>query len=193
MFYLLSVHSTAILLMHDDLRVIDDKSSRQTGEGTGPLMTEYTLLLTAETDVHVNIDNVRQWFMGLKEHPEQYTFASHEGFFFTEGDFGEVGARFYTKERFSGLLAKLTFSLTEVTANSFTFELIKPLRNIKGQYALAQREQNITTVTLSVYARTKNIIRLFDIKPFSQAVKNQINREVQHIKTKIENSSNTSE
>ena len=150
------------------------------------MMEEYTLLLTAKTDVNVNIEDVRHWFLGLKEHPEHYTFASHEGFYFTEGDFGEVGARFYTKERFSGILAKLSFSLTKVTDNSFTFELTKPIRNVQGEYTLTERERDITTVSLSVFARTRQILRLFKIKPFSQAVENQINREVQHIKTKIE-------
>ena len=149
-------------------------------------MNDYKLILTAETDVHVDVDTARQWFLGLKEHPERYAFASHKGFYFIEGDFGEVGARFYTLERFRGIETKLTFTLTEITSDSFTFVLNSPIRNIKGKFTLTERERGLTTIGITVFGRTKRIERLFTLKPLSQAVQKQISGEVQNIKISME-------
>ncbi len=75
--------------------------------------------MCAESTVHASESEVREWFLDLSTHPENYSFASHLGFTFTKGNFGEVGSRFYTRERFYGFLVKLTFRLTEVSANKF--------------------------------------------------------------------------
>jgi len=149
-------------------------------------MAHYILLMRAETYVHIEAHNAKQWFFGLKDHPERYTFASHGGFYFIEGNFGEVGSRFYTKERFHGMLLKLTFSLTEVTSNSFAFELLKPIRNIKGIYTITKSDNNMTLVSLSVYARTKRIRLMFKMRPFYRVIQKQINSEVKHIKKSME-------
>jgi hypothetical protein len=150
-------------------------------------MPDYSLVMTAKADIHVDINRARSWFLNLKDHPERYAFDSHEGFTFIDGDFGEVGAQFYTIEHFRGIRTKLTFTITEVTPSSFIFEVTKPLRKIKGEFKLLELADDMTEITLSVFAPNNIIKRLFDVKPFYQAVYSQISGEVQHIKTSMEN------
>lgn len=149
-------------------------------------MMDKHLMMSAYTDVEVSIDDAIQWFLSLKDNPEHYTFATHQGFYFIEGDFGKTGALFYTKERFYGILLKLTFRLTQITPTSFTFDLVKPVHGIKGKYALERRSDTITTITLSVYAQSNTARQLFKLRPFYIAIKNQISGEVQHVKRSME-------
>ena len=152
-------------------------------------MTFSTLLMRAEARVNIEADDARKWFLGLKTNPEDYNFSSHLGFYFTEGNFGEIDSRFYTKERFYGIMLKLSFRLTERSANSFTIALHKPIRNIDGTFAISKVDESITRIDLSLFARTKPIYRLFQIRPLYEAVQEQINSEVQHIKAAMESRS----
>ena len=140
----------------------------------------------AESIVSVQEDGARKWFLALSEHPENYRFASHLGFYITEGNFGEVGSRFYTKERFHGFMLKLSFRLTEVSANRFTFTLLKPISNIDGTFTITKVDTSQTRITLCLSSSHKFICQLFKIRPFYRAVQMQITSELQHIKTSME-------
>ena len=48
----------------------------------------------AQAEVGVSLAQAQQWFLSLKDYPQRYRFATHEGVTFVAGDFGEVGARF---------------------------------------------------------------------------------------------------
>lgn len=150
-------------------------------------MTDKTTMMRAETRVNSGFDAARQWFLGLEDHPERYTFASHLGFYFIEGDFGKVGALFYTRERFHGLLFKLTFRLSAVTENSFTFELIKPLSQISGTYTITDLGDNQVNLTLAVYAHSRIVRWVLSLGPVHSGVKKQITSEVEHVKQSMEN------
>jgi hypothetical protein len=156
-------------------------------------MTEYRALMTAQTVVAIDSEGARQWFLQLKDHPENYAFASHAGFIFTEGDFGEVGARFFTIERFHGFPLKLSFRLSAINATSFTFDLLKPLSNIKGEFSITQHENNTCTLTLTVSTGSNYTHRLLSIRPLYSAVQQQISREVNHIKTSMERGGSSQE
>ena len=151
-------------------------------------MPEQQLLLQAETVIETDMKHLVQWFMDLKDHPENYAFASHQGFFFTSGDFGEVGARFYTLERFHGLPLKLSFQLSGISDTSFTFDLLKPLSHIQGAFAMHAQSPQETRLTLSVSTNSDFVRQLFKLPLLRSAIQNQIDAEVRHIKSRVENS-----
>ena len=149
-------------------------------------MPSKTTVMSAETVVNCGFTTARQWFLGLKDHPERYTFASHLGFYFVEGDFGKVGSIFYTRERFHGLLIKLTFRLSEVTDNSFTFDVIKPISQISGTYSITDLGENQVKLTLSVFAHARFVRWLLSLGPVHSGVKKQITSEIEHVKKSME-------
>ena len=65
-------------------------------------------MIGVEREVNVSVDRARDWFLSLEEHPERYRFATHEGIEFAGGNFGDVGARFRTREKFYFLKLELT-------------------------------------------------------------------------------------
>jgi len=83
-------------------------------------------VISAEKDVDVSVDQARDWFLSLNEHPELYRFATHEGIEFAGGNFGDVGARFRTREKFYLFKLDLLFELVDVDEGSFRFRLIRP-------------------------------------------------------------------
>ena len=96
-------------------------------------------IIGTESLVNVSASQARGWFLSLKDYPERYRFGTHEGFVFVRGDFGEVGSRFKTREKFPLLKLELLFELIEVDETSFCFRLIRPAGlGIWGAFAVEE-------------------------------------------------------
>lgn len=140
-------------------------------------------ILTAAATVNVTPAQAQAWFLSLRDHPERYRFATHAGFRFTHGSFGEVGARFETQERFWGARLTLRFELCEVGAQHFRFRLLAPPLPLWGAFIIAGTTAPIT-LRLEVGATTRRgagVLRLL-----SGAIRPQIQAEVDHIQTAME-------
>ncbi len=143
-------------------------------------------VLSAATEIPVGKDRVRAWFLSLADHPERYTFESHAGFTFTQGAFGEPGARFQTTERFQGISVTLKFELLEVQEDRFVFHLRKPMRSIWGFFELTEGAQEKTTrLQLAVGSDRPLQRRFLQLPGVRGAVETQITREVANIKRSI--------
>lgn len=138
-------------------------------------------VLLARADIAVPLDYARSWFHELADHPERYAFDSHAGFTFTQGKFGEPGARFQTEERFAGVTLKLRFELTAVEEHRFTFQLQKPMQHIWGYFQLDALDEATTQLSLGVgsdYAPQRALLRAPLVR---SAVQAQIEGEVANI------------
>lgn len=139
-------------------------------------------VLIAEALVAVPATFAREWFLALADHPERYAFESHGGFVFTEGQFGEPGARFQTEERFAGF-AKLVlkFELAAVEDRRFIFNVLSPTRNIWGYFELLPISQYTTLLRLAIGSDVGSQRRLLAFPPVRGAVQHQIESEIAHI------------
>ena len=143
-------------------------------------------ILIAESLVDVPVDFALAWFLALADHPERYAFDSHAGFVFTQGEFGEPGARFQTEERFAGLLKLvLKFELMDVEDRRFSFRLLSPTRDIWGYFELEPASPNTTHLRLAVGSHRNFQRRLLGLPPVRGAVQHQIESEVSHITRSI--------
>jgi hypothetical protein len=144
-------------------------------------------VLSARAVVDVSVEQAREWFLSLKQHPERYQFDTHDGFQFVEGSFGEVGARFMTRERFLFLKLELPFELTEVGDSGFQFRLTRPgSLHVWGRYDIDRAGGGGTALSLVVGSETRVgqvALRAF---PVAAAVQRQIQREVDHVKASME-------
>jgi hypothetical protein len=140
----------------------------------------------AETSVHVPAERARQWFLDLQTHPERYTFATHEGFTFTQGNFGEVGARFETRERFFGLRLTLRFELAKVKRYQFHFRVLKPVLPIWGAFVLEPLGERRTRLRLEIGSEGRLGTLALDFPLVRRAVQRQIQGEVDHIRSSME-------
>jgi hypothetical protein len=139
-------------------------------------------VLVAETLVSVPVDFAKAWFLALADHPERYAFDSHAGFVFTQGAFGEPGARFQTEERFAGLVKLvLRFELSQVEAHRFDFNVLSPTRDIWGYFELQPTSRNTTRLRLAVGSDRSFQRRLLELPPVRGAVQHQIEGEITHI------------
>jgi hypothetical protein len=146
-------------------------------------------IITAQKTVRVSIAQARQWFMELETHPERYRFETHAGFVF-DGDsgrgFGEVGARFETRERFYGLPLVLRFELTAVDDNHFRFRLIRPALPVWGAFVLDEADSGITKLGLTIGGMNRLGALLLRLPLIQSAVRRQIRGEVEHIAESME-------
>jgi hypothetical protein len=131
-------------------------------------------------------DQVRQWFLALGEHPERYAFDTHSGFVFTDGSFGDEGAKFETRERFAGIQMRLRFELTEVGKRRFTFKLLQPPLAVSGAFELEATEDGGTRLSLLIGSGSGWTRGFLQLPPIHRAVLAQIQREVSHIRESIE-------
>jgi len=144
-------------------------------------------VLSAQADVGVSVEEARDWFLSLKEHPERYQFDTHEGFQFVDGAFGEVGARFKTREAFLFIRIELLFELTKVSETAFWFRLVRPVSmEIWGRFDIAAAEDQGTRLSLDIGSDTKAGQLILRCYPVAAAVHRQIQREVRHIKQSME-------
>jgi hypothetical protein len=140
----------------------------------------------AEEAVNVSIAQARQWFMELETFPERYQFETHAGFAFVQGNFGEIGARFQTREQFYGLKLTLRFELTEVGDRHFRFRLIRPALPVWGAFAIEEAPGDNTSLSLTIGGTTRRGVWLLRLPLVTGAVQGQIRGEVEHIKASME-------
>ena len=141
-------------------------------------------IITAQKTVRVSIAQARQWFLELEAHPERYRFETHAGFAFDEGSgrgFGEVGARFETRERFYGLPLVLRFELTAVNDDHFRFRLIRPALPVWGAFVLDEADSDTTDLYLTIGGTSWLGALLLRLPLIQSAVRRQIRGEVEHI------------
>ena len=143
-------------------------------------------VIKAEATVHVSVAQARQWFMELETHPERYQFETHAGFAFTQGNFGEIGARFQTREQFYGLKLTLCFELTEVGDKHFRFRLICPALPVWGAFAIEEAPGDNTSLNLTIGGTTRLGVWWLRLPLVRGAVQGQIRGEVEHIKASME-------
>lgn len=144
-------------------------------------------ILSARAVVNVSVKQAREWFLSLEKHPERYRFDTHEGFEFVEGGFGEVGARFKTRERFFFLGVELLFELTEVTESAFWFYLIRPRpMEVWGKFDIASEGEGRSGLSLSVGSENRFGQLMLRSSLVATAVHRQIHREVEHVKVSME-------
>ena len=147
----------------------------------GMVPTENNGVFYAEEVVAISPQQAREWFLALGQHPERYRFETHEGFSFTKGSFGKVGARFDTREAFWGVRVRLRFELTEVSETAFAFRQYTPIPGIWGKFRILQTEEGGTRIRLTIGGEnwlTRACLRLPGVRT---AVKRQIEGEVAHI------------
>jgi hypothetical protein len=145
-----------------------------------------TATVQAQTHVEVSQEAARQWFLELKEHPERYQFDTHKGFTFTQGDFGEVGARFETQERFYGLRLTLRFELTEVGDTEVRFQVLRPPVPVWGAFILEAEGPQQTLLTLRIGSDGQAGAAFLHLPLVHGAVQRQIQAEVDNIRDSME-------
>ena len=143
-------------------------------------------LLVAEKRIGVPVQEARQWFLALQDHPERYQFDTHAGFTVTNGTFGQEGSRFQTKERFHGIPIMLAFELTKVDLCSFRFRLRRPPLPIWGSFLLEPAAGNTTKLSLEIGATAPISAWFLSLPLVRKSVQGQIQREVDHIQTSME-------
>jgi hypothetical protein len=143
-------------------------------------------VIKAEATLNVSVAQARQWFMELEAHPERYQFETHAGFAFTQGDFGEIGARFQTWEQFYGLRLRLCFELTEVSDKHFRFRLARPALPVWGTFLIEETPGDHANLNLEIGGATRLGVWMLRLPLVRVAVQRQIRGEVKHIKTSME-------
>lgn len=144
-------------------------------------------ILGVQTEVEAPVDDVRDWFLSLEEHPERYAFETHGGFSFEEGGFGEAGARFTTQEQFLVFPVELQFELTDVREKAFAFRLLRPSTlEIWGRFEIEQADAGQSLLALRIGSETRAGQLFLRCYPVAAAVHRQICGEVRHIKESVE-------
>jgi hypothetical protein len=147
---------------------------------------ERNAALIASAAVGIPAGKVRQWFLELEEHPERYQFATHGGFAFTRGRFGEVGSRFQTWERFHTLRLGLHFEVVAVGPDSFAFRLLQPRLPVEGAFRIEQLDEGRARLSLTIEGETRLGQVLLACPLVKGAIEKQIRGEVEHIKASME-------
>ena len=142
-------------------------------------------IIQAAAQVHVSAAQARQWFLDLETHPERYRFETHTGFAFTQGGFGQVGARFQTWEQFHGLRINLHFEITETSDAHFRFHLLRPPLPIWCAFAIEKIADDVTNLRLEVGGTTSTGVQLLRLPLVIGAIQKQIQSEVDHIKASM--------
>jgi hypothetical protein len=150
-------------------------------------------IIKTEATLNVRIAQARQWFMELETHPERYQFETHAGFAFTQGGFGEIGARFQTQEQFYGLKLTLRFELTEVGDRHFRFRLIRPALPVWGTFVMEEAPGDNTDLSLEIRGTSRLGAWFLRLPLVRGAVQRQIRGEVEHIKASMEARQHTKE
>ena len=145
-----------------------------------------SVVIKAEATVYVRMAQARQWFLELETHPERYQFETHAGFAFTQGGFGEIGARFQTQEQFYGLKLTLRFELTEVGDTRFRFRLIRPALPVWGTFVIEEAPGDNTDLSLEIRGTTRLGAWFLQLPLVRGAVQRQIRGEIEHIKASME-------
>jgi hypothetical protein len=139
-----------------------------------------TTVISAEKEVNVSVNHVREWFLSLKDHPERYRFGTHEGIEFLEGNFGDVGSRFKTT-------LELLFELVEADDVSFRFRLIRPAwMDVWGRFSMLELSPGAILLRIEIGSATQRGGSWLKFSPVAGAIREQITGEVDHIKKSME-------
>lgn len=149
-------------------------------------MNTQSAVLQASATVEATPDQVRHWFLSLREHPERYQSETHGGFTFTKGSFGEAGARFETHERLAVIHAHLCFELTSVEARRFAFRLLRPPLGVWAAFQIEPVDEGQTQLSLLIGGENGLAERVLHLPPVRRAVRQQIQREVSHVQSSVE-------
>lgn len=149
-------------------------------------MDERSAILTASTETAAAPEEVRRWFLSLREHPDRYQSQTHGGFVFTEGSFGEAGAHFETREQLAGIPVRLRFELTAVEDRHFAFRLLSPLLAVWGAFRIEPAEQGGSLLFLLIGGENRSAERILRLPVVRGAVREQIQREVSHIQSSVD-------
>ncbi|MBN1248007.1 MAG: hypothetical protein JXC32_10145 [Anaerolineae bacterium] len=158
--------------------------SHQRNRGT--IAMEWPTAIAARIRIDVSPAQARAWFLALGDHPERYRFGSHDGFTFTRGSFGTVGACFETQERFGFIRLTLRFELTRVTSQQFSFLLRHPISSIYGRFAIEPASEHSTQLELAVGSPYLGKRLLLHLPIVHGAIRYQIQQEVDHIRQSME-------
>lgn len=143
-------------------------------------------ILKVHTEVGVPVEAAREWFLSLQEHPERYSFETHEGFEFEKGGFGEVGAQFKTRERFLFAKLGLLFELKDVRERTFSFRLIQPSHlGIWGRFEI-HGNNGESSLWLYIGSETRLGQLMLRCYPVAATIHRQIRDEVCHIRGSME-------
>ncbi|MBN1953498.1 MAG: hypothetical protein JW900_00485 [Anaerolineae bacterium] len=142
--------------------------------------------VAASAQVAVPVAQARRWFLELQSHPERYRFDTHAGFEFVRGSFGEVGARFQTREKFWGIGLSLQFELVQIEATRFRFRLLRPPLPVECAFLLQERDGGTTELRLKVVGTRWTSRLVLRLPGIYHAVQRQIQREVDHIGASME-------
>jgi hypothetical protein len=146
-----------------------------------------TTVISAEREVNASVYQAREWFLSLKDHPERYRFGTHEGIEFVEGNFGDVGGRFKTREKFHFLTLELLFELVEVDDVSFRFRLIRPAwMDVWGRFSMLELSPGAILLRIEIGSDTQRGGAWLKFSPVAGAIRAQITGEVDHIKESME-------
>jgi len=143
-------------------------------------------VLQACAEVDVSPHEARRWFLALDEHPERYQSATHGGFVFTKGSFGEEGAQFETRERFAGVCIRLRFRLTKVSEERFAFSLQQPPLAVWGGFEIEPAQGRRSRLSLLIGGASGWARWFLRLPMVRSAVQQQILREVEHVKSSME-------
>jgi hypothetical protein len=144
-------------------------------------------VISAEREVSVSVDRARDWFLSLEDHPERYRFATHQGIEFVGGNFGDVGARFKTREKFYFLSLDLLFELVDVDDTSFRLRLVRPAwMDVWGVFSMRELSPGRVSLRLEIGSDTRRGAAWLKFAPVTAAVRQQIRGEVDHIKESME-------
>jgi len=144
-------------------------------------------VISTEREVNVSVDHAREWFLSLEEHPERYRFATHEGIEFAGGNFGDVGARFRTREKFYFLKLGLLFELIDINESSFRFRLVKPAwMDVWGMFSMQESGPGRVILRLEIGSDTRRGQWWLKFSPVAAAIRQQLTGEVEHIKESME-------
>jgi hypothetical protein len=144
-------------------------------------------VISVEREVNVPVDEARDWFLSLGEHPERYRFATHQGIEFAGGNFGDVGARFKTRETFHFLKLELLFELVDVDERSFRFRLVRPAwMDVWGMFLVREIGPGSVMLRLEIGSDTRRGQWWLKLSPVAATIRQQITREVNHIKQSME-------
>ena len=160
-------------------------AGQRTGSRLG-LVEARSAVIQASADIEATPEQVRGWFLSLKEHPERYQAETHSGFVFTNGSFGEIGAHFETRERLAGIDVRLRFELTAVEETRFAFRLLNPPLAVWGAFEIEPADQGHCLLSLLISGESSCAEWILHLPPVRHAVRKQIQREVTHIKSSVE-------
>ena len=136
------------------------------------------------------------WLKTLDTKPSNYQFDSHQGIEVLEGSLSTEGSKFFTKEKFLGIVMQLQFKVVSVDKDLFEFALIGPkwLRKlgVKGRFVVLPVSDGQSRLELVVYSRAKTFVTrivsalVLFLSPARLLISRQITKEVKFIKQSVE-------